>query len=428
METDIKEVFSKAFNNLTQEQEYSKEFFNEMHVERSYSDPIIELTEQFMKYEEEKSVLCTGQIGCGKTTELQYMKYLMDLREQNQIIAILVSPFRKQIYTDDFQYTDIIVEIFASLIEHLPEDLVLPKKIITTLRKLIKNLDDEDNINTKLKNSRSLKVGFLNLISLSFTKTKEIRENFRKKTEENLEQILQLIDDILEFIKNQNNMKKVIVIVDDLEKVVNDKVVIRFLEEHWRLIKNRKCSFVITINNRILYNKESHSFKQEIPIWSIPFLAIKNEDMTYDKTVINMIREIILRRVSKKIIHEGGLELAIKYSGGSLSTLFKIYSTAINKVSLTNDDKIKPEFVREAFDSVRLENTIISPSKKKKIQIIDIQNKKYDEELEEDELEELLYYNVLLTYRPKGQRGNRYVLNPTFYRSDQLEKMEREYF
>ena len=198
------------------------------------------------------------------------------------------------------------------------------------------------------------------------------------------------------------------------------------------MILERKCNFVITINNNIqFYVKGGHVLNRFTHFFCLPFIAIKNRKDENDDDEINKMKEIIRRRVSKDLIDENALELAVLYSGGSISTLFKIYSVAINKTSVSNECKISVEFIEKAFFEVRFRDAYFGYDKLDELRIIHRSNTDIDnkyKKLPTTELKNYLYNCTLLTYRDlENNSKERYVLNPSFHYDDDLKEMVEKY-
>ena len=428
MSGSCREKLVDAINNLTQEDVNYSKFFTELYVERTYSHRAEELVNLFELSQDTKSIIFSGQIGCGKTTELRHVKFLLESSKRKKFVVIFASPFLDGIHIADLEESDILIGIFADILIHIPDSVDLPKKTISRLEELLKKLDDNSDIYFTKGDAKTITAGLFSLFSLKINTSNEIKKKFRNNTEKNMKIIVSLFDDILEWIKVKNKTEQIVIIVDDLEKIVRDEVIIKFLRKYGNIILKRKCNFVITISNNIqFYTEGARGINTFDEFFCLPFIAIKDSHGSNNSNEINKIKNIIYRRMSKDVIDDAALELAIIYSGGSLSTLFRIYGMAINKVSLNDQCKVTPEFVVEAFYDARFRDNFIGDDRLENLRRIYRIKGDYAK-LPPEELKDCLYTCILLTYRDENNNNiERYVLNPSFYTLEDLKKIEKKY-
>ena len=427
MDTLCKKQLKVAINNLQQQEIEYGGFFTNLYVERKNSYKIQEVLSLFELLNDNITILFSGQPGCGKTTELHLLKELLEQTSERKTSVIFISLFLDGIYAKKLEYTDIILGIFSEFLIQISNKIDFPKEIISDLAILLKELDNERELK-KFKNTVDFIFnGYFHIFKIKMNKSDQIREKFRLLVERKLAKILSIFDNILERLQNDSKVNRIVIIVDDLEKIVDEHVIINFLYEHGNLIKERKCSFIITINNNIHYDSRGeYALTQFNASYRLSFMAIKKRDGSYDKNEINKVKEIIRKRVPKDLIDEKALELAIIYSGGNLSILFRIYGTAINKVNFKEKCKITVEFVEDAFYDVRYRDSYLNKNQLITLRKIHTSKGDYRMELSPDELKNHLNNCALLTYRDiKNHNLEWYVLNPAFFYEEELRNIEK---
>ena len=418
-----------AINNLRHKKIDYSNFFEKYYVARTSSSRTNEVVSLLEFTTKPQHILFSGQAGCGKTTELQHIKYLLESRKKGNFTVIFISSILNGLHTKKMMYTDLLIGIFSELLIQLPDNVNLTKETMSELSTLLVELDDEHVTKLTHNDIKSISTGFFSLFLLKFSKSQQVRDEFRKLTEIKIRKILSLFDSVLNDIRNVNgNSDQIIIIVDDLEKIVDDDVIVDFLYNHGKLILDRECSFIMTVNDSIHFDLKGQNALYPFYSVSLPFISIKTPDGSYNFDEINRMKEIMLKRIPKAIIDDKALELAIIYSGGNLSVLFKIYIMAINKVNFSNERKVKLDFVREAFYDTRFKDDALDFDRLQKLRLIHHSRGNYKQELSRDELKEFIHTSILLTYYdPEKYDKQWFVLNPVLYDEQELRKIENRY-
>ena len=424
--SSFKEMLRLAFNNLHQiEKDYDLNYFKKFYVDKTRDFKKPEILHRLESSNNPQLILFSGQVGTGKTTELQDIK--KSLEEKSEYYVILISLFRDGIATNDLKYTDILLTIFSHVLNTIPEDIEIPKKMLEKIKSLISKLSNTVSKEHQQGSLKSLTVSLLGLITLNLNKSENVKREFRVRTEEQISEIVDLFDEVLNIIRNTTR-QKILIIVDDLEKIVGNQVIAEFIIDHGELIKRRDCSFIITISTFVRFNpRGTHMALQVDSKHCLPFIPVRNEDKSINSEGIDSMKDIIYKRVPKEIIDDKGLELAILYSGGSISELLKLYQNTILNIFDSDQHMISSSIVKDSFYDMRQDALFIHPAKFRELQDMNRLNQNYRDKISPNELAEYLYNCILLTYRNSKNKSDWYGLNPAYYDSESLNNLESNY-
>ena len=415
--------FDSQFNRLNQELVNPSDF-EKYYVDRRDSYHGKELVNMLQISARPQIVLFSGQAGSGKTTELHNLK--LQLEQDSDFLVIMLSPFRNEIHTKKMEYVDILLVLFSEFLFYIPQEIKLSKTMVKELTYLLHDLNNDKDIQFSDDNSQGIARGFLDLISLKLNKSEESRQDFRMRSENMISRMLSLFDNILEIIENTIK-KKIIIMVDNLEKNV-DESLINFLTNHEELIRRRNCSFIFTVNSYFSFNQDIPLMYRSYDLHYLPFFTIRNKDDSINYDQVHMMKDIVHKRISSIVIDDQPLELAIMYSGGSISELFRILKKAKNKANTSNELKISTECIKKAFYDIRQTLPGITSFEFKKLREIHKIKELHVGEMRYEQLKKYLHNCVVLTYRNVDSNyADWYDLNPFYFSNEELENLEQDY-
>ena len=414
MDKPCSDKLKNAFNNLEQIRDYHPTFFEQYYVDRSSCYLIDEVVGLCDINDKPHVILFGGQVGTGKTTELHHIKHTLEKQKEKEFEVIFLSPFRNGIFSTKLEYSDIAMGIFSDFLLNIPKNIEISDNVVAQLEELLELLEEGGEVNYTKGNVRSIAAGFFSLFTLKLSESEDIRRNFRVKTAKNMKKMLDLFDEILDAIRNNNGTPKyVLVIIDDLEKIGNEKAVIDVLNNHKNLFVKRKCSFIITVNNSIQFDREGVHALEQFRNYTLPFVAVRDQNREINEDELKKMIEIIGKRVPPEIIDTRALRLAILFSGGSLSELFRLYQNAINKARTSDQCLISLDLIKKAFATVKPKANYIALSEFEKLRTIYRSNDSFSK-LDPKDKRDYLYTCVLMTYKDFVDDTEWYDLNPAF--------------
>lgn len=367
---------------------------------------------------ESQAFFVAGQAGTGKTTALNF--FTTDQLENHYHIKYI--NMRDFLDLSDVDIIDFLLTFAFALVKDTPlEDNYYEK--LDEIKKihegeLIKTADRESvkNVGTGVNGAVEAGGGFFNFFQLkarSFFNIKmdtNYRKNTRKVFKLKKPSLLNLTNEVIDdYIEKVTGGKKLLVIIDDLDKLkVVDQINSIFIENR-NYIFNLKCKKIISIPlyltkaSEILHYSQYPIRKFILRLSQNPFEGNKrviNEDAKKIETNRQMLREVIKCRVKKdcSLIEPDALEKAIDYSGGIIRQLIKIFYIAAVGVRTLKGKKISLTDVTDAIGLLKneLAGTITSS---KKIRLLNtVLQKNIPVSEEEKDFIELLHANNVLAY------------------------------
>jgi DNA polymerase III delta prime subunit len=379
---------------------------------------------------ESQAFFVAGQAGTGKTTALNFFK-TEALEEHYHIKFINMRDFL------DLSDVDIINFLLAFAFALVKENHTIEDKYYEKLVEIQKKHDGEliesveresgRKIEAKAKGEASIGGGFLNFIKLraGFFSNLQMDSDYRETTREVFKLkkpcLHKLINEMIdEYVKEITEGKKLLVIIDDLDKVRELGQINSIFIENRNYIFSLKCKKIISIPNHLTRVPEISNYSQ-YPIRQFvlrlsfnPFngetKTTKEEGKKID-TNRQMLRDVVKYRIAEGhfLIDADALEKAIDYSGGIIRQLIQIVRVAAVSVRTLGAENISLRDVSDAINLLR--NTLagtITSSKKIKLLSTVRDNKIPDSESAEGFIE-LLHANNVLAY-VNGEPW--YVVNP----------------
>jgi DNA polymerase III delta prime subunit len=249
-----------------------------------------------------------------------------------------------------------------------------------------------------------LKAGFFFNLRMDTSYREYTRKIFNLKKPDLHQLISKMIDDYIEKITRG---KKLLVIIDDMDKLREVSQINSIFIENRNYIFSLKCKKIISIPNHLTRVPEISNYSQ-YPIRQFvlrlspnPFngdtTTTKEEEKKID-TNRQMLRDVVKCRIEKgySLIDADALEKAIDYSGGIIRQLIRIVRVAAVSVRTLDVENISLENVSDAVNLLRntLAGTITSSNRIKMLDTILKKNIPVSEKAE-DFIELLLANNVL---------------------------------
>jgi hypothetical protein len=245
-------------------------------------------------------------------------------------------------------------------------------------RKTDTGINSEITVGGGFLNFVKLKAGFFSSLKLDSSYRKTSREVFKLKKPF----LGKLVNEVIDaYIEKVTNGKKLLVIVDDLDKLKAVPQINSIFIENRNYIFSLACKKIISIPTYLtkapeIFNYSHYPIRQFVlRLTSNPF---RKKMSTQEKKKIEMnkqlLREVIRKRIEKdcSLIDDDALERAINYSGGIISQLIRIVYIAAVQVRVIKRNKITLKNITKAIDLLRnqLAGTITSTEKVKLLDMI----------------------------------------------------------
>jgi DNA polymerase III delta prime subunit len=332
---------------------------------------------------ESQAFFVAGQAGTGKTTALNFFK-TETLEKYYHIKYINMRDF---LDLSDVDIIDFLLAFAFSLVENTSIEKSYYEKLVDLQKKhegeLLETVEQiyERQKGTDLKGEVSTGGGLLNFVKLKagfFTNLK-LDSNYRKTTRQVFrltkpflsKLVNEVIDDYVEKIAKG---KKLLVIIDDLDKMRKVEQINSIFIENRNYIFSLNCKKILSIPMYLAKMPEISNYSQ-YPICQL-ILRLKpnpingeagKEEKEKIETNRQMLRRVIKTRVQEDVtlIDNDALEEAIDQSGGIIRQLIRIVYVAAVNVRTLEGNKISPDDIKEAVSALRnnMAGTIISTDK-----------------------------------------------------------------
>lgn len=278
-----------------------------------------------------KRILLLGHSGSGKTTEL----YRVSQKLSEDYLVVRYSILEE---TDvvNFNYIDFIFTVLNNVF------LVAQNNSINVSEDILENLynywNDEQLIDIcdqeRLSADFSLqaKASWLTVLTgkikgILQTGT-ETKKTIRRKIEPSLRTLLQSINDLVCSINEQISPKKLLLIVEDLDKLEIPQSEDLFVL-HRKTITSIEVDSIFTFPIFLYYSSYYNEIINDFDADELlSMVKVKNRDGSPYEEGRKIIKEIVWRRCETNLIAEDALDFMIEKSGGSFRDLFTMISNA----------------------------------------------------------------------------------------------------
>ncbi|MCI0471542.1 MAG: hypothetical protein L0Y73_07790, partial [Candidatus Aminicenantes bacterium] len=370
-------------NNLIPE-EFLKKADKEFYVP-IYDDILLELRDNIINDRvEAQTFFVAGQSGTGKTTALNFLEN-DELRKQYYVKYINMRDFLDE---RDVDIIDFLLTFAFALVKDTPLEDEYYQELDKIRKKHLGELMEENEkeetrtAGTGIQTEASAGGGFLDFIKLKAGFFANYKRDilYRKKTREifNLKapQLRELIDELIDkYIEKITKGKKLLVIIDDLDKIKEIKHINSIFLDNRNYIFGLKCKKVISIPT-YLTTVPAISIYMPNPIRQFMLRLNHNPidnscDKEEEKKTIDenkdSLKKVINIRITDgiELIDDDALETAVEFSGGIIRQLVHIVRLAAARGRRLKVGKISKNDVLYAINTLRdaVARTIISTEK-----------------------------------------------------------------
>lgn len=305
-----------------------------------------------------RAFFIAGQSGNGKSSELNMLTTKYPALLANYEFFYIAG--RTIFLYEDIDIVDIILMIGNVLSK---ENEALKSIYIEKLKKFEEVKDgtlelqstESHNANENLSIGAKLSIGgkFFHFLKTSidfessYRVSEEIREDARRLFKIKRKELLDLTNElILEYKKDKNTDKELVIVIDDLEK--KDNIDELFLKD-MSLLNELNLVKIITMPIHLHRN-------QTFPSSDVREFGLKLKTFDNEPTNDNQIlKNVVLKRLDvnyQTIIDESSIDLAVKYSGGNLRQLIRLINIAAENAIAFKLPKITTLEVKTAIETI----------------------------------------------------------------------------
>ena len=395
-----------AYNNFVVEPLKTEEEFKDFYVARPKNapSPIEELKDRIENADSAKKYLFLGFRGCGKSTELNRLFQLLDMDK-----FLLVSYSIRELDVSDFDFRDFFGSMALKIYDIAEKEIKLEKDIkddFLDFMMHITKVSEED-----VTKYSEMGISFSNFILLKLGREAKTREYIRKELETKISDLIQKLNWLTMEVETKTG-KRIVVIVDDLDKLTRVKQAEDFFYKNYGLLIQPNCfviyTFPIPLTFNPYYENVRPAFDDDI---ILPQLPVKSKDgKRVNENNFNFYKELVEKRMDLDLIEENALEEAI-VSTGKTSEFISIMRDAAIKAYRNENERITKEEVGKALEKLRrtYDRTLTEAHKKRLLEIYDKKEAR-DENTNDSTSRDLLFSLTAVEY--EDEEGRWCDINP----------------
>ncbi|MBU0494885.1 MAG: hypothetical protein KKA73_16935 [Chloroflexi bacterium] len=280
--------------------------------------------------------LFVGHTGCGKSTELsQLVSLVQDPNNENPLLSDSLLPIQYSVSEVvgiyNLEFVDIALSIVVGIyrametLGHNVDDLPA-RRVYDWL------YQDEEKTQTKSKSVSGqvgAELGISGLIRLIDVRLKgegDVREEIRTRVKKYIPELIALINDVIGEVMEITG-KSILLIIDDLDKIMPLESALTVFREHAKSLASFDCFAIYTAPISLLYDSAFKYISQYLEVRYMPMFKVRTKEGERESPVgtdVELLREIIHRRVHPSLFEEGVVNQAVDVTGGVLRELIRV--------------------------------------------------------------------------------------------------------
>jgi nucleoside-triphosphatase THEP1 len=352
------EEFQQAFRNLQLQPLITPEEIANFRVE--YGDDWLDDLEQMVLdcSDHNNQLIFAGHRGCGKSTLLA--EFAQKLSDRYFTVVFSISDL---IETPDINHINILFAIAVQLMAKADTENI---DIEQSQKDAFFNWFKERTKTDEIKTTGGLETGFdlFGLIKAKLQTDKVMRETIKEKFTRNPNDLIDTLNLMAKKIESACQ-KKIVVIIDDLDKLELDSVDRIFKQNLNSLLKPTFTVVytipISTIRDGVLKKHIEDAVSSRIFVMPVLKLYIKGESRQPDPQpvtdTIDKLREILLKRISDDLIPEDIVIEIAKSSGGVVRELIRITQECCRLMLVQLRKKVKKQ---ESIDGLKINQDILT--------------------------------------------------------------------
>ena len=396
----------KTTYNLLALDSKAQNFLEKFYVRRE-STEMRELLTSLQIKNQPTRILFAGHRGSGKTSELRYLKSML---EKEPILVIFVSTI-EDLNLANVHYTEILLAVIDNILKLLYSiDVKLEPDLMDKVEKLLAQLAGDLTVEeVKTSSSGYGFSGFFQIIGAHIRRDFDTRETLRNNITTIIAEILSVTNELIQTAQTQTN-KQILIIVDDLEKVTNRTQITEIFEGFSLVINKLNCHFVLTLPTSVIYSPETRQVRIDYcKTVMLPLFAVKNQNGNDNEKEISEMEVVAQKRIIGGSIPKTILQKSALFSGGLINDFLRIMESSCLKAITNGKYKISEDILNESFAELSNEYKIGIEDR-----YIPILKKIYETKSVEmnDDVKQLLFSLAVLEYIDRETRDVWYDVHP----------------
>ena len=378
-------VLSEVYDIFDPQEALSGDKLREYYVKRE--SPVKSLAD-ILSSEKPLKYLFVGSRGNGKSTELNRLSELV----KDKLFVVSFS-IKDKLNLFDVDYADILLVIATEIYESVSDKLSAELKdyLDTWSEKIVERVKEKQK-------GLEFGAGFRAIVNLAGKVKTQVttREVTRDVMKPRLSDLIDAINKII-FDAEKELGKKILVIIDDLDKVNLEKGEELFYE-HGAELTQPVCKIIYTIPQPLLF---SNKIRQIILQYfdgrkELHNINVNPRNGEVDHSGYEVMREVALMRLEEDLITEEAMAEAIKSSAGIITELVRLIRDSANIANMETRSRIEEGDVKRVVTGIR--NDYIRILGKEDLGILKGVKNTKEKIGDEDRFHDLLFSLAILEY------------------------------
>lgn len=312
------QTLREAYAVLDPNRSLDGEWFEAFYVERPGDSGIQPLVDELqLDLSEDDKTLLYGHRGSGKSTELARLEQA--LRKDHLCVRLNVE---ERLNLGDIDYADLLVSIGLAVFQSVRQSgiRVDPRHMEDLLFWYRTRILEEDETRVLQSEVGGEIDALIARFHMRLATEAPRRERVRAEAQAHLSDLLDRLNRLLQDVKRQTG-RRVLVIVDDLDKLYDLDQVVRLFVRGANALLEPQCRILFTIPLAIAYTDDFHQARLAFHrVFSFPNLKVWERDGS-PSDERETLRRILKRRMADHLLELEAAEQLIEASGGLLKEL-----------------------------------------------------------------------------------------------------------
>ena len=280
--------------------------------------------------------LFVGHTGCGKSTELFRLSNIIETGEgrpeflRRNFLPIQYS-VSEVVGLYHIEFVDIALSIILGIYKEMERlgyvvDDSPARRVYDWLYQTRSSTHHEVPLNGPGVDFELGLGSLIRLIDVRLKSEGEVRESIRARIRKYVPELINLINQVIYEVSTITG-KNILLVIDDLDKIQPLDAALNIFREHVKSLVSFDCFAIYTAPISLLYDAASKHIGQFLEVHYMPMFRVHTKDgmpEPPDAPDVNILREIIYRRVHPNLFDDNVVQTAIEMTGGILRELIRV--------------------------------------------------------------------------------------------------------